>query len=361
MLITVRHEMKNRYRLFRRGWGTYYSEDLETKKQESLHTRDKQEAYRLVAAKNETQTAPAFSLHLARVYWKIGDPAAATRTWQVVMDEMAKHKKGPTQVRWACAIADRAFDSIREVPLLETRPEQFLRVLERGTVCSNIFLRRIQNFALDMNWLPWSVLPKKRWPAIKFKEKRAITWEEHQKIVAGESNAELRDYYDILWHLGGSQTDMATLVAEDIEWSTRTISYARMKTGSQAVIYFGDAVASLLQSRPTTGHLFPQVSQWKESDRGKAFIRRCRLVGVSGVSLHSYRYAWAERAKTCGYPERFAQLALGHSSKAVHRAYAKKALVTLPSLEEYERKIVPMSAAKECFSGVASCGNVAST
>ena len=58
------------------------------------------------------------------------------------------------------------------------------------------------------------------------------------------------------------------------------------------------------------------------------------------MSLHSYRYAWAERAKTAGYPERFAQMALGHNSKAVHRAYAKKAQVTLPPLEEYERKIV---------------------
>jgi len=54
-------------------------------------------------------------------------------------------------------------------------------------------------------------------------------------------------------------------------------------------------------------------------------------------SLHSYRYAWTERAKTVGYPERFAQLALGHNSKAVHRAYARKAQVTLPPLEEYER------------------------
>jgi hypothetical protein len=57
--------------------------------------------------------------------------------------------------------------------------------------------------------------------------------------------------------------------------------------------------------------------------------------------------AWAERAKICGYPERFAQLALGHNSKAVHRAYAKKAQVTLPPLEEFEReheqKIVPLT------------------
>lgn len=39
-----------------------------------------------------------------------------------------------------------------------------------------------------------------------------------------------------------------------------------------------------------------------------------------------------------GYPERYAQMALGHTSKAVHRAYAKKAQVTLPPLEEYENK-----------------------
>jgi hypothetical protein len=39
------------------------------------------------------------------------------------------------------------------------------------------------------------------------------------------------------------------------------------------------------------------------------------------------------------YPERFAQEALGHNSIAVHRAYAMKAKVKLPSLEDFERKI----------------------
>lgn len=37
-----------------------------------------------------------------------------------------------------------------------------------------------------------------------------------------------------------------------------------------------------------------------------------------------------------GYPERFAQAALGHSSKAVARAYARNADMSLPSLEEFE-------------------------
>jgi hypothetical protein len=38
----------------------------------------------------------------------------------------------------------------------------------------------------------------------------------------------------------------------------------------------------------------------------------------------------------CGYPERFAQQALGHNSKAVHHAYAKHAEVTVPSLDDWE-------------------------
>ena len=179
-------------------------------------------------------------------------------------------------------------------------------------------------------------------PVIKFKEKRGITWDEHQKILAREYNPELHAYYEMLWHLGGSQTDMASLCAEDVDWTNLTISYARMKTGSQAMIHFGETVANILQSRPATGYLFPQIVCWKESDRAKAFMRRCRLAGVSGVSLHSYRYAWAERAKTCGYPERFAMENLGHGSNAVTRAYAKKAKVLLPSLEEYEQKVVPL-------------------
>jgi hypothetical protein len=62
---------------------------------------------------------------------------------------------------------------------------------------------------------------------------------------------------------------------------------------------------------------------------------------IKGITLHSYRYAWAERARTwtCGYPERLAQEALGHNIKAVHRTYARKAQVTIPTLEDYERKL----------------------
>jgi integrase len=80
------------------------------------------------------------------------------------------------------------------------------------------------------------------------------------------------------------------------------------------------------------------VSKVRAGDRATEFQSRCRGLEIKGVTLHSYRYAWAERAKMAGYPERFAQEALGHNSKAVHRTYAKRALMNLPSLQEYEQK-----------------------
>ena len=95
---------------------------------------------------------------------------------------------------------------------------------------------------------------------------------------------------------------------------------------------------AVLRRLPVTGALFPYLRSVRSGDRATEFKQRCGGLGIKGVTLHSYRYAWAERAKTCGYPERFAQEALGHNSKAVHRAYARKAKVRLPSLESYEKQ-----------------------
>jgi len=55
---------------------------------------------------------------------------------------------------------------------------------------------------------------------------------------------------------------------------------------------------------------------------------RCSVGDMSGL----------KRAKTAGMPERFALENLGHNSKAVLRAYAKRPSVKIPSLEEYEKK-----------------------
>ena len=46
-----------------------------------------------------------------------------------------------------------------------------------------------------------------------------------------------------------------------------------------------------------------------------------------GIVLHSYRYAWAERAQAAGMPEREAMAHLGHGSKAVIEALLFEASV----------------------------------
>jgi len=311
--------MKGRYRLFLRRKSVYYAFDNHTKKYQSLNTQDRDEAKGLLHALNEAARQPAMNLRLARVYLQHSDPAFSSRTWQHVMDESAKTKKPLTAHRWRSAMQQPVFDRLRHLVLIETRAEHFLATMESGTVSTNAFLRQLHNFALDMNWLPVPIVPRKLWPKVQYEEKRGITREEHEKILAGERNREWRAYYQMLWHTGGAQTDVALLGAENIDWNTKVISFNRRKTGSLVQLHIGPELEHLLNDLPGEGLLFPNLARMRDSDRASIFSRRCRLVGVSGVSLHCYRYAWAERARTVGYPERFAQEALGHSSKAVLR------------------------------------------
>lgn len=87
--------------------------------------------------------------------------------------------------------------------------------MRSGTVSTNAFLPKIHNFAIDMNWLPATVIPRRQWPAIHYKEKRAIKLEEHQCIIAAEVNPERKTLYQLCWHLGASQGDIANLKGED--------------------------------------------------------------------------------------------------------------------------------------------------
>ena len=338
--------MNAKYRMYRRQRGVFYLFDRHTGQRESLQTADENEARRLLHARNEAHQQPLINRQIARAYLAAGDPQITRRTWADVTVEIIKLKTGVTQTRWQVASKDRAFEHLRDLPVFATQPEHFLRVLERGGVSTNVYLRRIHNFALDMGWLPWPVLPKKRWPKVEYGSKRAITGEEHQRIVQREGNPERRAFYELSWLVGGSQGDLAQLNAEDINWDQRVISYRRQKSKTMALMHFGEEVAALLRQLPPAGPLFPYLRSVRAGDRATEFKQRCRGLGISGVSLHSYRYAWAERARVAGYPERFAQEALGHNSKAVHRAYARNAQVTVPSLEDYEhqraeRKVIP--------------------
>ena len=318
--------MKNRYRVFRRAWGTYYCEDLLSKRQESLKTRNKDEAYRLVAAKNETEALPAFSLHLARVYWKAGDPAAAKRSSQHVMDEIPKLKKGVTKIRWLTAVKDKAMDSIRDRVVLETQAEHFLKVLENGSISTNIYLRRVHNFALDMSWLPWPVLPKNRRAGHQVQgeaRRHAGGTSGHRRSRTGIPNA--GQFYQPCMALGRvCNRDVAAFLERVRMWicKNNVISFARKKnnSGSIAIMRFDDDVAEILQDcRPVKAarcsRVFTDRARWRPLD-GISFSlrwpqnqRRFTALAIGmrgrrgrkpqGIRNGSHRKRWATIARRC--------------------------------------------------------------
>jgi integrase len=288
--------------------------------------------------KTNPSFSPALNLQIAKAYLAGTDSGINTRTWQQALDALMETKRGANRYRWQTAAKDKAFQMIRHQVIIETRGEALLKVLSSGTVSTNVYLRRLHNFCVDMNWLPWPLIPKRQWPAVRFKDKRAITFEEHCQIVEREKNPERKAFYQLCWHLGGSQGDIANLRGEDVDWKTQTISFFRKKTGVPVVVQLGQEALNILKDLRGEGLLFPYLASVRAADRATEFRQRCRGLGIEGITLHSYRYAWAERAKVCGYPERFAQEALGHNSKAVHRAYAKRAQMKIPSLEDYEQQ-----------------------
>jgi integrase len=332
--------MKTRYRLICRGirGGAYYCVDTATGKRTSLGTTNADDAKQIIEAKNNSERQPILNLQIAKAYLAGSDNGIKTRTWRQAIEALTNTKHGANQHRWKTAAKDKAFAMLLPQVIIETKGETILKVLQMGTVSTNVYLRRLHNFCVDMNWLPWPLVPKRQWPAVEFKEKRAITLAEHLSIVARENNPERKAFYKLAWYLGASQTDLAELNAEDVDWEHHVISYARRKTGSVAMMRLDKDMEEILRDLPGSGPLFPYLRTVRSGDRATEFKQRCTGLGIKGVTLHSYRYAWAERAKTAGYPERYAQVNLGHNSRAMTRAYSRKAPVEMPALSEYERQ-----------------------
>ena len=177
--------MKLRYRLFQRSSGIYFIEDQITGKQQSLKTRDRHAAKRIFNARNEAHEQPAINLQIARAYLMASDPMVVKRTWQDAMEEIVRTKQGPTQYRWQTAVKDKALDLIHGVTLIETQAEHLLRVLEKRHRLNERAFAEVARLLSGHELAALGVIPKRRWPPVRFKEKRAITLAEHEKILGG--------------------------------------------------------------------------------------------------------------------------------------------------------------------------------
>ena len=98
--------------------------------------------------------------------------------------------------------------------------------------------------------------------------------------------------------------DIANLEAEDIDWNDSTVCYNRRKLANLGdtdvkppLIKFGRKCAEVLKSLPQTGPLFPYLRTIDSKYRATEFHQRCVGLGILGVTMHSYRYGWAERAR----------------------------------------------------------------
>src|SRR6185503_6175454 len=105
-----------------------------------------------------------------------------------------------------------SFVSLARRRLIETTADDLTTVLAAGGVHAKQTMRCLHNLAIGLGWLPWPIIQQKLWPKVKANPKRAITREEHERIITAEQNAERRHYYQMLWEIGASQSDAAELI-----------------------------------------------------------------------------------------------------------------------------------------------------
>ena len=94
-------------------------------------------------------------------------------------------------------------------------------------------------------------------------------------IVARETDPERKAFYELAWHLGASQTDIALLRADNIDWERKVVSYARKKTGELAFVHFGEDVEKLLRTLPAVGPLFPY---WRSQRTPRLTVSRSIVI-----------------------------------------------------------------------------------
>ena len=142
--------MKRRFVLYRRKrGGMFYLEDTQLKKQESLHTKNRTDAVSVLHARNESMRQPQINLQIAKAYLSGTDSGVTTRTWHSAIEALTNTKQGENKERWLRVAKDRALVTLLPQIIIETKGETLLKVLQTGTISTNVFLRRLHNFCVD--------------------------------------------------------------------------------------------------------------------------------------------------------------------------------------------------------------------
>ena len=84
-----------------------------------------------------------------------------------------------------------------------------------------------------------------------------ITLEEHQQIIAAEVNPERKALYQLCWHLGASQGDIANMKGEDVDWQNCTVSFVRKRTCLPDIVHMDAEALNVFKDLPAEGVLLP--------------------------------------------------------------------------------------------------------
>ena len=340
--------MKERLKLFRRSWGIYYWVDTETGRQGSLRTRNRLDAERLLQTMRETVRVPdQVNLAMAQLHLQAANPDLDKRTWNELFGEwIGQGIAKSTRERRLRTVERPWMRQLGRYRLTDPEAGEWILKHLKGNYAKEV-IRGLQRLGISLGWMISPTVPDIHLKVRKRDRKvtRAITFKEHQAICAferdsfGRPNARLgqerANYYQMLWYTGAAQTDGSNLQSDNVDWDRMRLVFHRQKTGEKCILGIGEEFEAFLRLLPAEGFLFPKIAEMNSGSRSSEFCRRRKLLEFEGISLHSYRYSWAERAAVVGMPLRWAQAALGHSSRAVALAYARKAEIACPLPEDY--------------------------
>jgi hypothetical protein len=136
--------------------------DSETGKRFSLKTCDRDAAEQIVLAKNQSLRQRALNLQIATAYLAGTDNGVSTRTWRNAIEDVTETKLGANKEHWQRTVKDPALQSLLPLVIIETKAESLLASMRAGTVSTNMFLRRLQNFCVDNQALQLSMAMRQK-------------------------------------------------------------------------------------------------------------------------------------------------------------------------------------------------------
>jgi hypothetical protein len=340
--------------------GVWYAREAGGKRSRiSLRTKDEEQAKLNLKKELGEEILPEENVkhfELGKAHLVLSNPALIDRTFGQLYKKWygQKHLGHSSKKRRIEEVGRGLFAKIRDYQLCDPKAKA---IIEAATPELGIYAREVlgelQRFALKIGWalVPF-VTPI--FIAISHKERRktrAITHQEHEAFVTHERASATRpnakygteraDYYDLLFLTGAAQTDGANLKATHIDWKAKELVFHRQKTGERCAIALGGRLEELLKRLPKEGQLFPNLCKLDQQKRGRDFRRHVKRMGLDkgeeSLTLHSYRYHMAEWCCEVGMEMRYAQIILGHSSKTVANAYARKCKKAAPTPDTYQK------------------------